>query len=40
MIHDLALFGLGVVFAYALDHWRFVRHLRRHNALMRQLKEL
>ena len=37
MIHDLALFGLGAVFAYVLDHYLFVRHMRRWNRRMRQL---
>jgi len=29
MIHDLTLFGLGLVFAYVLDHYRFARAMRK-----------
>jgi len=35
VIHDLALVGCGLVFAYVLDHWRFRRHMRRLNARSR-----
>jgi hypothetical protein len=32
----LAVFGLGVLFAHVLDHYLFVRHMRRHNAWVRR----
>jgi len=44
VIRDLVLFGLGFVFAYALDHWLFERHMRklpdRIERRRRQLEEL
>jgi len=44
VIRDLVLFGLGFVFAYALDHWLFERHMRKLPARLaarrQQLEEL